>query len=43
MGAWPQIELIDDRQGNQFKVVMLRPVEDLGPESDPGRDPVGTK
>lgn len=24
--AWPNIELIDDRRGNQFKVVVMRPV-----------------
>lgn len=27
LGAWPQIELIDDRAGNLFKVIVARPQE----------------
>lgn len=35
--AWPMITLDDDRQGNQFKVVIQRPVES-GPLLGPSRD-----
>lgn len=51
--AWPEIELDDDRQSNQFRVVIKRPVErgtlsgpngdQAGIESGPGRTPVGTE
>ncbi|MFY1666642.1 RNA-binding domain-containing protein [Pseudomonas sp. Pseu.R1] len=40
--AWPMITLDDDRQGNQFKVVIQRAVES-GTLSGPSRDQVGTK
>jgi ATP-dependent DNA helicase RecG len=40
--AWPMIRLEDDRQSNQFKVVIQRAVE-KGPLSGPSRDQVGTK
>lgn len=40
--AWPEIELHDDRQSNQFRVVIKRPVE-KGPLSDPSGDQAGTK
>ncbi|MFJ4347288.1 Fic family protein [Pseudomonas sp. NPDC089401] len=40
--AWPMITLEDDRQSNQFKVVIQRNVE-KGPLSGPSRDQVGTK
>jgi predicted HTH transcriptional regulator len=40
--AWPMIRLEDDRQSNQFKVVIQRAVE-KGPLSGPGGDQVGTK
>lgn len=35
--AWPMIRLEDDRQSNQFKVVIQRAVE-KGPLSGPSRD-----
>ena len=38
--AWPQIELIDDRLGNLFKAIVMRPhvVEaERGPALDDGR------
>ncbi|SEP36600.1 helix-turn-helix domain-containing protein [Pseudomonas sp. Snoq117.2] len=51
--AWPEIELHDDRQSNQFRVVIKRPVErgtlsglsgdEAGTKSGPGRAPVGTE
>lgn len=51
--AWPMITLDDDRQGNQFRVVVQRPVESgplpglsrdqVGTKSGPSRDQVGTK
>ncbi|QDD89667.1 RNA-binding domain-containing protein [Pseudomonas oryzihabitans] len=51
--AWPEIELHDDRQSNQFQVVIKRPVErgtlsgpsgdQVGTKSGPGRDSVGTE
>lgn len=40
--AWPMIRLEDDRQSNQFKVVIQRAVEE-GPLSGPSGDQVGTK
>ncbi|MCH2339870.1 MAG: putative DNA binding domain-containing protein [Pseudomonas sp.] len=40
--AWPTIELNDDREGNQFKVVIRRPLES-GAVSGPGRDQAGTE
>lgn len=40
--AWPMIRLEDDRQSNQFKVVIQRAVE-KGPLSGPSGDQVGTK
>ena len=40
--AWPEIELHDDRQSNQFRVVIKRPVE-RGTLSGPGGDQAGTK
>ncbi|MGE6529519.1 RNA-binding domain-containing protein [Pseudomonas sp. NPDC077382] len=40
--AWPTIELNDDRESNQFKVVIRRPLES-GTVSGPGRDQAGTK
>lgn len=40
--AWPMIRLEDDRQSNQFKVVIERAVE-KGPLSGPSGDQVGTK
>ncbi|MBV4541479.1 RNA-binding domain-containing protein [Pseudomonas vlassakiae] len=40
--AWPMIRLEDDRQSNQFKVVVQRDVE-KGPLSGPSRDQAGTK
>lgn len=30
MAAWPEIELIDDRRGNQFKVIVRRPAQQTG-------------
>ncbi|MCD1640965.1 putative DNA binding domain-containing protein [Pseudomonas stutzeri] len=42
LDAWPTIELHDDREGNQFRVVIQRPQES-GTASGPGRDQVGTK
>ncbi|WP_028687103.1 RNA-binding domain-containing protein [Pseudomonas fulva] len=51
--AWPMIRLEDDRQSNQFKVVIQRAVESgpleglsrgqVGTKSGPSRDQVGTK
>lgn len=51
--AWSEIELHDDRQSNQFQVVIKRPVERgtlsgpsgdrAGTKSGSGRDPVGTE
>lgn len=51
--AWPEIELHDDRQSNQFRMVIKRPVErgtlsgpsgdQAGIKSGPGRAPVGTE
>ncbi|MNZ68744.1 Divergent AAA domain protein [compost metagenome] len=41
--AWPKIELCDDRQANQFKVVIPRTVPERGPESGAGGDQEGTK
>ena len=43
--AWPDIELIDDRRGNQFKAVIRRPSTgevsgDVGTKSGPSRDQV---
>jgi len=40
--AWPMIRLEDDRQSNQFKVVIQRAVE-KGPLSGPNGDQAGTK
>lgn len=40
--AWPMIRLEDDRQSNQFKVVIQRAVES-GPHEGLSRDQVGTK
>ncbi|WP_144937077.1 RNA-binding domain-containing protein [Pseudomonas alabamensis] len=40
--AWPMITLEDDRQSNQFKVVIQRTVES-GPLAGPSRDQEGTK
>jgi len=40
--AWPEIELHDDRQSNQFRVVIKRPAE-RGPLSGPSGDQVGIK
>jgi ATP-dependent DNA helicase RecG len=36
-GAWPDIELIDDRKGNQCKAIVRRPAagRSAGPESQP--------
>ena len=46
--AWPDIELIDDRRGNQFKAVIRRPhtgevAGDGGTKSGPSGDQVGGK
>ncbi|MBF0675109.1 RNA-binding domain-containing protein [Pseudomonas sp.] len=41
--AWPKIELYDDRQGNQFKVVIQRPMEEKGSIQGLIRDQVGAK
>lgn len=36
LATWPDLELIDDRPGNQFKAVAHRPVDgDVQPESQP--------
>ncbi len=40
--AWPMITLDDDRQGNQFRVIIQRAVES-GTLSGPSRDQAGTK
>lgn len=40
--AWPMITLEDDRQSNQFRVVIQRAIE-KGPLSGPGRDQVKIK
>ncbi len=41
--AWPKIELCDDRQANQFKVVIRRPQVERGTDMGPARDQAGTK
>ena len=53
IAAWPEIELHDDRQSNQFRVVIKRLVErgtlpgpsgdQVGTRSGSGRDAVGTE
>jgi len=37
--AWPDIELIDDRRGNQFKAIVRRAIPESQPESRPELQP----
>lgn len=50
--AWPKIDLVDEREGNQFRAVVWRPRSEqvteqvaghVGTESGPSRDQVGTE
>ncbi|MDP2418086.1 MAG: hypothetical protein U1D25_12365 [Hydrogenophaga sp.] len=45
LGAWPQMDLVDEREANQFRAVVWRVTPEIAPEvtpevSDPVGDPV---
>ncbi len=40
LNAWPKIDLVDQREVNQFKAIVWRTVMDSDPVSDPVNDPV---